>query len=206
MENEEQPTDEVEQPGGEVEQPGEEVEQPVDDEPVPEPNEDEAAPDDQYEEEQEYQDDEQYEDEYDAYDDKCVLPPIQIWLPGPQPVIQGTVIVRIPAPAPFANPEMAVETEEEEEDAQLPQVPVGATLELAGQNLGQQAGQVLLKIGVLSLPTKVEAWDKTITVTLPSFGLEEPMVAELHVVRADGELDTVMAIELVPALSAIDQE
>ena len=30
--------------------------------------------------------------------------------------------------------------------------------------------------------------------------------AELHIVRADGELDTAVAIELVPALPETDQE
>ena len=85
-------------------------------------------------------------------------------------------------------------------------MPVGATLELAGQDLGQEMGKVLLKMGVLSLPAKVETWNETITVTLPSFGLAEPMAAELHIVRADGELDTAVAIELVPALPETDQE
>jgi hypothetical protein len=193
VQNEEQPTDEVEQPVG--------------DEPAPEPNDQEDAQEDQFEEEQEYQDDEQYEEEYvDENDGNCVLPPIQIWLPGLRTVVRETVIVHTPAPAPIANFETAVVTEEEEEAAELPQVPVGATLELAGQDLGQEAGQVLLKMGVLSLPAKVEAWNETITITLPSFGLAEPIVAELHIIRANGEMDTAVAIELVPALPVTDQE
>ncbi len=203
MENDGQPADEGAQPG-------DTVEQPVENEPAPEPEYEDEAPEGQYEEDQDYEDNEQYDEECDEDHGHCLPLPFQIWLPGPCPVVQETVIVHTPAPATNAELEAAVETntqmEAEDTAAELPQVPVGATLELAGKDLGQMAGQVLLRMGALSLPAKVEVWNETITVTLPSFGLAEPVEAEIQIVRADGELDTAVAIELIPAVADTDQE
>ena len=108
-------------------------------------------------------------------------------------VVQETVYVPVnEAVAPVAE--------------QLPQVPVGATLELAGQALGKETGKVLVAIGPLTLPATVKQWNETVVVTLPSFGLVKPTVAEILIVRSNGELDTAIAVELVPAAPNALQE
>ena len=129
---------------------------------------------------------------------------IKIWFPLPRPVIHETVIVYAPAApvvafAPVAGSEV-------DEGIELPQVSVGATLELAGQDLGQEAGQVLVKIGLLTLAAEVKEWKETVILTLPSFGLAGPTEAELQIIRANGELDTAVAFELIPAPLDTDQE
>ena len=87
----------------------------------------------------------------------------------------------------------------------LPQVPVGATLELVGQELGAEMGEVHLNIGPISLEAEVLQWNEIVVVTLPNFALAQPTLAQLVIVRANGEIDTIVDIELVAA-EVVDQE
>ncbi|MDG1806434.1 MAG: hypothetical protein P8I27_00930 [Pirellulaceae bacterium] len=79
------------------------------------------------------------------------------------------------------------------------QVPVGATLELVGQDLGAEMGEVHLNIGPISLKAEVIEWDEMVVVTLPNFVLAEPTLAQLVMVRADGQVDTMVDVELIAA-------
>lgn len=85
----------------------------------------------------------------------------------------------------------------------LPAVPVGSTLTLEGQNLGEKQGKVSLQIGRLSLPTTMVRWDgKSTTITLPEVGLSEATTAQIHVFTAESKLVSSLAVQLVPESAA----
>jgi hypothetical protein len=80
------------------------------------------------------------------------------------------------------------------------QVPVGATLKLAGKELGDKPGQVLLQFEKFSFPAQVNEWkpDQAVA-TLPQMGLTGPTKAQLFVLKENGEVATTLAVELMPA-------
>ncbi|MCI0361591.1 MAG: hypothetical protein L0211_24160 [Planctomycetaceae bacterium] len=83
---------------------------------------------------------------------------------------------------------------------QLMQVPVGATITLQGNNLGDQLGMLVLQIDKISLPAQVNEWKPdAVNVTLPMLGLAGPTKAQLWMVRADGSVAAQVAVELLPA-------
>jgi hypothetical protein len=82
-------------------------------------------------------------------------------------------------------------------------VPAGSTLALEGAEFGEKQGRVVLQVGAISLPAKVEKWDgKSATATLPIVGLGEATTAHVHVFTADAKLASSVAIQLVPMVEA----
>jgi hypothetical protein len=83
---------------------------------------------------------------------------------------------------------------------QLMQIPVGATVTLQGNNLGDQLGMLVVQIDKISLPAQVNEWKpEGVNVTLPMLGLAGPTRAQLWMVRADGTVAANVAVELLPA-------
>lgn len=83
---------------------------------------------------------------------------------------------------------------------QLMQVPVGATITLQGNALGDQPGMLVLQIDKISLPSQVNEWKPdAVNATLPMLGLAGPTKAQLWMVRADGSVAAQVAVELLPA-------
>ena len=110
-------------------------------------------------------------------------------------MVQEPVVVEEPAPEPV-----------EEAVAQLPQIPVGSTIQMTAENLGAAPGQVIVKIGPVVLAATVNDWKSQVTTTIPMVGLEQPTPAELMIVRADGSLASAVAVELTPAVQPQQQQ
>jgi hypothetical protein len=88
----------------------------------------------------------------------------------------------------------------------LVQVPVGATITMQAQGLGDVAGRLVLVMDKVSLEGQVNEWQPAaVTATLPMFDLAAPTPAELVIVRADGQPATSMKVELIPAQPAAAQ-
>ena len=86
---------------------------------------------------------------------------------------------------------------------QLVQVPVGSTITMQALGLGDVAGRLILVMDKVSLEGQVNDWRlDAVTATLPMFSLAAPMLAELVIVKADGQPATSMKIELIPAQPA----
>jgi hypothetical protein len=82
----------------------------------------------------------------------------------------------------------------------LMQIPVGSTITLAGKDLGDAAGQVVVQIDKISLPAQMNEWKVDgANGTLPMLGLAGPTKAQLWMVKADGAVAANMAVELIPA-------
>jgi hypothetical protein len=85
-------------------------------------------------------------------------------------------------------------------ETKLPQVPVGATITLAGKDLGDKAGQVLVSINQVTVPAEVVKWETAAaTVSMPRIGVTGSTKAQLQVLLADGKLANSVDVELVPA-------
>jgi len=156
-------------------------------------------------------------------------PPIVICLPGYVPPCETIVteIVEVPvtvatpvattpaapaaeakAPEPAAVDELgkavAQEAKATEADkatqSKLPQVPVGATITLAGKDLGDKAGQVLVNVNQVVMSAEVVKWESAAaTVAMPRIGLAAATKAQLQLLLADGKLANSVEIELIPA-------
>lgn len=99
------------------------------------------------------------------------------------------------APAPPTSPQAA--------EPVLPKVPVGGTITIAGRNFGSATGRVVLRVGGIGTPLKVENWEPTsITVAIPAFEVTEPTTAFVQVVPADGRPQDPTPIQLVPPVAA----
>lgn len=129
------------------------------------------------------------------------------------PVVRANAAVDAAAAAAkaVAKPAVTADVSKELEAAQLagklPVVPAGATLALEGENLGDREGRIVLQIGQISMPAKIEKWDgKLATVTLPSVGLTQATTAQVHVFTADSKLANTVAIQLVPAVEEAADE
>jgi hypothetical protein len=83
----------------------------------------------------------------------------------------------------------------------LPRVYVATTLALSSKMpLGNDAGQVILDIQGISLPTELRAWtSESVTCTLPMMGLDQPKEARLIMVTAKGEVAHSINVLLMPA-------
>jgi hypothetical protein len=85
----------------------------------------------------------------------------------------------------------------------LPEVPVGATLTLQGDGLGEKQGKVAVQIGQLSIPATLVKWDgKSTTVTLPEIGIVDTTTAQIHVFTAESKLVSSLSVQLIPASEA----
>jgi len=86
----------------------------------------------------------------------------------------------------------------------FPSVAMGSILMLDGQELGDNAGIVRMRINGLALPTKVLDWNKgTVKIQLPQLDLAKAIQAEIEVMRADGSLASKSAINLTPAATRL---
>jgi len=86
---------------------------------------------------------------------------------------------------------------------QLVQVPVGSTITMQALGLGDVAGRLILVMDKVSLEGQINDWKlDAVTATLPMFSLAAPTLAELVIVKADGQPATSMKIQLIPAQPA----
>jgi hypothetical protein len=77
--------------------------------------------------------------------------------------------------------------------------PMGSIVDVAGEGLGPEAGQVLVQIGGLQFQGEIEGWcDLGVRVKLPSLPLAESATAELVVVRGDGAASNPLELNLAP--------
>jgi hypothetical protein len=82
----------------------------------------------------------------------------------------------------------------------LMQIPLGATVTLQALGLGDAAGQVVIQIDKVVMPAMINEWrPDAVTATLPTFTLAAPQIAEIVLVRADGNVANVLKVELVNA-------
>ena len=156
---------------------------------------------DEEEDEDHYHDGHCYDDFFNAWE---YFFPI-VCQPRPVVIVRETVVIAPPVETVFDSAPLVDSQDDLEIQEDLPQVPVGATLELVGQDLGAEMGEVHLNIGPISLKAEVIDWNEMVVVTLPNFALAQPTLAQLVMVRANGEIDTIVDIELVAA-EVVDQE
>lgn len=82
----------------------------------------------------------------------------------------------------------------------LMQVPVGSTLVLQAQNLGTNAGQVMLQVDKVGLGALVNEWkNESVNTTLPMLGIAGPTPAQIVIFKADGSVASSLNVELIPA-------
>ncbi len=116
----------------------------------------------------------------------CYYPTTVYAVPQTIVVPVQTVVAGAPVAQPVAEP--------------LMQIPVGATITLQGNDLGDQLGMLAVQIDKISLPAQVNEWTPAgVNVTLPMMGLAGPTRAQLWMVRADGAVAANVAVELLPA-------
>jgi hypothetical protein len=122
----------------------------------------------------------------------CYYPTIYTY---PQTIVVTQPVTTVVA-ADAVAPAVAVEPVAEK----LMQIPIGSTITLAGKDLGDAAGQVVVQIDKISLPAQLNEWKAdSVNVTLPMLGLAGPTKAQLWMVKADGAVAANMAVELIPA-------
>jgi hypothetical protein len=122
----------------------------------------------------------------------CYYPTIYTY---PQTIVITQPVTTVVEGAAVA-PAVAIEPVAEK----LMQIPIGSTVTLAGKDLGDAAGQVVVQIDKISLPAQLNEWKAdSVNVTLPMLGLAGPTKAQLWMVKADGAVAANMAAELIPA-------
>ena len=86
----------------------------------------------------------------------------------------------------------------------FPSVAMGSILMLDGQELGDSAGTVRMRVGGLALPIKVLDWNaNSAKIQLPQLDLAKAIQAEIEVMRADGSLASKSSINLTPAATRL---
>jgi len=122
-----------------------------------------------------------------------------------QPVnVEQNVAVQQPAEEAAVQQAAAVEPADaaanvEAAAANLPKVPVGATITLRGEAFGDEAGKVAMQVGEVLLPATVAKWEaNAVTITLPQIGLAAAAKGKFLILKADGELANEIPFELVP--------
>jgi hypothetical protein len=87
--------------------------------------------------------------------------------------------------------------------ADTKQATLGQTIKLAGEGLGPEAGQVLVRVGGLELQAEIEGWyDLGVEIKLPSLPVAGAAKAELVVVRGDGAAANPITLMLAATQSA----
>lgn len=85
----------------------------------------------------------------------------------------------------------------------LPQVVPGTTVGLNLANLGSDQGLVMLELGTVAMPVKVEKWENgRLEMTIPMMALKSATVARLLVFGHDGSVVLNLECELVSATVA----
>jgi hypothetical protein len=84
----------------------------------------------------------------------------------------------------------------------LPQVPAGATVTLAGKNLGAKMGSVSVEVAGKKLAAEVVKWEPTAaTVTLPTVELKDAARARIELVSSEGKVLNAVSVNLLPAVA-----
>jgi hypothetical protein len=123
----------------------------------------------------------------------CYYPPVYTY---PQTIVMPVATTVVTTAATQVVPVVATEVVAEK----LMQIPVGSTITLQGQDLGEAAGQVVVQIDKISLPAQMNEWKvDSASVKLPMLGLAGPTKAQIWMVKADGAVAASMAVELIPA-------
>jgi hypothetical protein len=87
--------------------------------------------------------------------------------------------------------------------ADTKEATLGQSINLAGEGLGPEAGQVLVRVGTLELQAEIEGWyDLGVRIKLPSLPLAGEAKAELVVVRGDGAAANPIGLKLAATQSA----
>jgi hypothetical protein len=77
---------------------------------------------------------------------------------------------------------------------------VGTTVNLAGEGLGPEAGQVLVNVNGLELQAEIEGWyDLGVRVKLPMLALASPVDAKIVIIRGDKAATNPLEIKLTPS-------
>lgn len=106
------------------------------------------------------------------------------------------------APAQSPQPSVPSANIQPESEPSLPNVAVGSTLALDGQQFGAAQGAVRLRISGMSLPAEVIQWNAAnLKVKLPEMDLTSAVRADIEVFRADGSLASQSAVQLTPAVN-----
>ena len=85
-------------------------------------------------------------------------------------------------------------------EEKLVQVPVGSTITMQALGLGNVPGRLIVVMDKVSFESQIVDWKlDAVTATLPMFNLAAPALAELVIVKADGQPATSMKVELIPA-------
>lgn len=84
-------------------------------------------------------------------------------------------------------------------------VAAGQTINLAGEGLGPEAGQVLVNVNGLELQAEIEGWyDLGVRVKLPSLALASPVDAKVVVIRGDKAATNPLEIKLMPSTTTVN--
>lgn len=129
-----------------------------------------------------------------------VLVPVPVAVPSPAdaPILSKSVEAD-----KVAEDAAADAFDDKTPDAKLPQVPSGATVTLAGKNLGERSGRVTVQVNGMALPADVVKWEPTAaTVTLPTVELKTAARARIELISSDGKLASAVSVNLLPALPA----
>jgi hypothetical protein len=151
-----------------------------------------------------------YVPRYETVVTEVVEVPVPVATPV-APVADASQTAKAPEPAAVDELGKAVTQEAKASEAEkatsdkLPQVPVGATITLAGKDLGETAGQVLVNVNQVVMTAEVVKWESAAaTVSMPRIGLAASTKAQLQLLLADGKLANSVEIELIPAEATAD--
>jgi hypothetical protein len=95
----------------------------------------------------------------------------------------------------------------DEPDAEVPQVELGSTVRIEGEDFGDQPGAVYLKINELILKTKLLDWSGTFAAAeLPELPIVEATAAIIIVLKADASVGKSMDLQLLPSTKSAEAE
>ena len=119
--------------------------------------------------------------------------------PAPQPVIPAPVLVAdVPDPAPAAPVSIASVRTAMQVEPQSLEAPAGAMLTLSQNDLGEQPGQVLLRLDSMLLRCEVLGWESTkVTFRMPEVLVEQALPGRLEVVLASGKSAVTYAVKVI---------
>src|SRR6185369_1320417 len=73
----------------------------------------------------------------------------------------------------------------------------GSVINVAGEGLGPEAGQIWVTVGETKVPAEIEGWyDLGVRVKLPALALAEAAEAKLEVTRGDGAISNELTLKL----------
>jgi len=110
-------------------------------------------------------------------------------LDAEQNVVQRLPVRLVPSPSDGSAAGQSDGGRASSVEASLPSVQLGTEVDLAGTELGAQAGAVQVVIGDSKMAATVVSWTETeATIKLPQFALAEPVSGAIQLFHADGGL------------------